>query len=282
MMLKTKSKIRIAKIVSKMFRASRKLVGLGDEVTVVRGGLRWCLDLREGIDFAIYLRGSFEKELVYCYTKYIGTGGTVLDIGANIGANTLPLASNVGERGRVIAFEPTDYAVQKLHRNVHLNPQLVDRISIEQIMLTNSSMKEVPLQFYARWPLDKKDRIHETHMGALSEATNTSSRTLDDYLHSHDIEKVDFIKLDVDGGELEVLEGGREMLARIRPPIVLELAPYVYDSSNRKFQRMLKFLFELGYGLHSLRDNSRLSDDPEIIESSIPSGAGINVLALPK
>jgi FkbM family methyltransferase len=51
-------------------------------------------------------------------------GNAVLDIGRNIGAHTLPLAHLVGPHGRVIAFEPTAYAIRKMRANIALNAGL--------------------------------------------------------------------------------------------------------------------------------------------------------------
>ena len=85
-----------------------------------RGGLRWMLDLDEGIDFSIFLLGSFEPDAVRCFEKRIKPGDVVLDICANIGAHTLRLARLVGSSGRVLAFEPTIYAYAKLRSNLEL------------------------------------------------------------------------------------------------------------------------------------------------------------------
>ena len=92
----------------------RRLVGGGPELVTSRQGLTWQLDLREGIDLSIYLLGRFEPSTVRCYTRLVNPGDVVLDVGANIGAHTLPLARLVGEAGRVIAFELTRYAFLKL------------------------------------------------------------------------------------------------------------------------------------------------------------------------
>src|ERR1700730_18469952 len=107
MILKTTHKIAIATIASKGVLFTRRLVGLGSTADVSRRGIRWRLDLREGIDFSIYLLGSFAPSTVRTYAGLVESGDVVLDIGANIGAHTLPLARLVGPAGRVVAFDPT-------------------------------------------------------------------------------------------------------------------------------------------------------------------------------
>ena len=87
-------------------RALRTLAGKGDVGVFRRGGIVWELDLREGIDFAIYLQGGFEAATLREYGRIVRSGFVALDIGANIGSHTLPLA----QPGWVprVAFTPSN------------------------------------------------------------------------------------------------------------------------------------------------------------------------------
>src|SRR5262245_26854893 len=128
-MLKTKTKIRAAGSLSRGIGAIRRLAGLTENVvTVRRRGLWWHLDLREAIDFAIYLFGAWEGSTVRRYQKVIQPRMVALDIGANIGAHTLPMSQLVGPAGQVYSFEPTLYAFEKLQKNLSLNRDLASRI----------------------------------------------------------------------------------------------------------------------------------------------------------
>jgi len=99
--MKTKTKVLIAKMLSSAILAVRG--GRDRSVEATRRGIRYRLDLKEGIDLAIYL-GVYENSTVRAYRKLIRRGDWVLDIGANIGAHTLQFADLVGDGGRVIAF----------------------------------------------------------------------------------------------------------------------------------------------------------------------------------
>ena len=132
---------------------ARRAIGLGPEVEVVRGEVRWRLDLREGIDFAIYLLGIFERSTVRAYERRVRPGDVVLDIGANVGAHSLHLARLVGAGGTVVCFEPTDFAFGKLERNVGLNPDLAARIRMEQVMLVDSEETQPAPSLFSSWPL---------------------------------------------------------------------------------------------------------------------------------
>ena len=121
-MLTTMQKIALARAVQKPVVAARSLASLGAITTVRRRRVSWTLDLREGIDFSIWLLGAFELATVRAYERLVRPGDTVLDIGANIGAHTLHLARAVGAQGKVYAIEPTDYAIGKLKANIALKP----------------------------------------------------------------------------------------------------------------------------------------------------------------
>lgn len=102
--------------------AGRALLGRTDQEIVVRDNITYDLNLSEGIDFGIYLANFYERQTRSALSRLVSPGSLVLDIGANIGAHTLHLAQLVGPLGRVLAFEPTEFAFRKLRRNLDLNP----------------------------------------------------------------------------------------------------------------------------------------------------------------
>src|SRR4051794_6121732 len=127
--MKTSRKIAAARVVQRTVTWPRRLMGKSCEASVERGGRRWHLDLCEGIDFSIWLLGSFEPRTIALYRRAVAPGSVVLDLGANIGAHTIPLAGLVGPQGRVHAFEASEWAFEKMSRNLAINPDLVARVS---------------------------------------------------------------------------------------------------------------------------------------------------------
>src|ERR1039458_2455307 len=110
MVLRTKTMIALASMAYRVVNRTRAVIGMSDQAIVRRSGHRWALDLKEGIDFSIFLFGAFEPGTVSTLKRLVKAGDTVFDIGANVGAHTLGLASSVGPDGTVFAFEPTDFA----------------------------------------------------------------------------------------------------------------------------------------------------------------------------
>ncbi|KPK71302.1 MAG: hypothetical protein AMJ84_06405, partial [Acidithiobacillales bacterium SM23_46] len=196
--MSTRRKITLARWAYQCVHAARALFARDDHTIVVRGDIVWDLDLGEGIDFAIYLLGAFERSSIRAYSQLIHPGAVVIDVGANIGAHTLPFAHLVGPGGRVLAFEPTTYAFHRLQRNLALNPAIAQRVSAYQAMLAAQSGNVPGVDLYARWPLrHAPETRHSTHMGIAASTDGAEVVALDDWIERHNISRVDFIKLDV-------------------------------------------------------------------------------------
>lgn len=276
--LKTAHKMAIARVASSCILFTRKIRGLSDHTIVNRGGILWSLDLSEGIDFSIYLLGGFEPKTLKLYSNILKLGDTVLDIGANIGSHTLPLAQIVGETGRVFAFEPTRFAFGKLSVNIGLNKELSDRISMNQIMLVSHKGETLEPEIYSSWPLFEPGKnVHHEHLGKLMNTDGAVAMTLDQAVKQLQIEKINFIKIDVDGHEYSVLNGGKETLFSHRPPILMELAPYLFDPEFREFEKIVELFTELEYSLLDADTGKPLPMDADKLRAIIPVGGSKNV-----
>lgn len=281
-MLKTKQKMMLARLVQVVVMGSRRLVGLGALTRTRRQGVRWELDLREGIDFSIWLLGSFEPETVRCYRRLIKSGDVVLDIGANIGAHTPHLAACVGPAGQVVAFEPTDFAFAKLTRNVALNPALAGRIRCLQVMLVDVETADAPnIPLYSSWPLKSEAGLHHLHQGRLMTTAGARARTLDSAVASLGLARLDCIKLDIDGAECAMLRGAREVLTRWHPTIIMELAPYVLEERGTSLAELVGLLQGYGYCLADAASGKPLEMNAALLQAAIPPGASLNVVARP-
>lgn len=279
MIVTTARKIVLARALSRLVRLARGLFGRGPELVARRGGIRWRLDLREGIDFSIYLLGGFEPATLRLYRGLVPAGGVVFDIGANIGAHTLPLARLAGPHGRVHAFEPTAYALGKLQANLLLNPDLTERVAAHQTMLVGETAAAPAPYVYSSWPLEKVAGLHEKHLGRLMSTAGAGVTTLDRYVVEVGLEKLDVIKIDVDGGEPGVIGGGLDTLFRFRPTLVLEFEPCLYLGREDAFRGMIGALLGLGYSFTEANTGRALAADFEAIRRRIPDGASCNVVA---
>jgi FkbM family methyltransferase len=276
--MKTVHKIAVARTLYRVLRAGRALAGQTDRVLAKRGLITYDLDLSQGIDLAIYL-GMYERQTSAVLRKLVSPGSLVLDIGANIGAHTLGLAQLVGSKGHILAFEPTDYAFQKLGRNLALNPELVSRVTAYQCFLAASDGGEAPSGVYSSWPLVGEDGLHTKHLGRSMDTGAAQASRLDTILAEFGDRKVQLVKLDVDGFECDVLRGATSLLRDVRPIFVMEIAPYVLEERGSTLEEFLSFFTQNGYLLYDERTQAALPSSPAELRRLIGDGAGVNAIA---
>ncbi len=162
-----------------------------------------------------------EKESVQYLLSRDLEGSTALDIGANKGVYTYWLSKKVGKKGQVFSFEP--------------QPELGDFLEeskkafgLNNVTIVNKglSSKASAMKLYRRKVGDGAAMI-ATENNKLFDPTgkeevNVQVDRLDDFIAKHDIEKLSFIKCDVEGHELDVFKGGLETLKKHKPTLLFE------------------------------------------------------------
>ena len=278
-MLSTAAKLRAARLLYSLLRVVRTPLKGGDSVEVTRKGIRWRLDLREGIDLTIYLAGAFEGSTLRQLQRLVRPGMHVIDVGANIGAHTLHLATLVGPGGSVLAFEPTSFGVRKLRANLAENPELKDRVDVRQCFLVGPTDGGVPQDLASSWPVDGR-RPDDADLGSIGMSTDgATATTLDQAIAAAGARRVDLMKLDVDGHELGVLRGAERMLRHDRPVIVMELAPYVFQRPE-DFDSLLELLWKFDYDLVRIGGAEPFARQVAMVRAAIPAKGSVNVTAI--
>jgi FkbM family methyltransferase len=283
-MLSVPQKMFVARCLNRSLRVARGVAGRDMQVRCRRNGIAWQLDLNEGIDLSIYLLGAFEPRVLRAYTPLIAPGATVLDIGANIGAHTLHFSRLAGPTGRVLAVEPTDYAIAKLRRNLQLNPALAARVTTHQNFLVSDRSIPPPAAVPSSWPIgDGRADPRVGAVGRYQPATAAVAVTADDFCAAEGVTRIDFVKIDVDGNEYSVLRGFRLGLERFRPTILIEFAPYHYDGGNEgEFDKLVSSLADLGYDFTDASSGRYIPNDPKGLRKLVVPISGINALLRPR
>jgi FkbM family methyltransferase len=177
-------------------------------------GNRMDLDLSDFIQRQIYL-GTFEPKETVSVKGYLRPGMTFVDVGANVGYYTALAATKVaGRGGRVIAFEPSPYAFERLKRLVEENR--LDYVSVMNAGLSDSSGKT---KIYLGAGCDNHSPTMVAHEGA--NATEVNIVTLDAEAERLGLDRLDLIKIDVEGHEPKVLAGAKRLLRERRIRAVL-------------------------------------------------------------
>ena len=245
------------------------------------GGLRMEVDLSRPKERTPYLLGLPEYATATTFMELLQPGMNVVDAGANMGEYTLLAAAGVGAAGRVLAVEPNPLALERLRRNLELNQ--LDQVSVAACALGRSS----GLSTLAFDPADTRTgRLLEP--GALpgsfaSEAV--AVRRLGDLLRELGWERVDVVKLDVEGAEADVLEGAADFIDASRPKILFEVNG-VTSSADGYGAPAITWLRRRRYRLFSLtmegarphRRELEVGADPRLFGEP---GSATNLLALP-
>lgn len=205
------------------------------------GGARFLCDLREIKDRVILMHGFSEYRLAHLLSTIVREDWICADVGANSGEYTVLLAQ-LAPRGHVYAFEPAPHVLPRLEANVRLN------------RLTNVTVEAAAVsEFDGKTTLYVDRSRHNSGLSSLSpqpwrsdtelEEREVPSTSLDRYLPGG---RLDLMKIDVEGHELEVLRGAVRLLTDARPIVVFEFGgvgqlppPDVPD-----------FLRSLGYVMH--------------------------------
>jgi FkbM family methyltransferase len=253
------NKLKYAKFISNYIRKSRGLIGLKSRVLdIKRNGLYWNLDLREAIDFCLYISGEYEPQLLKTYSKLIKRNSIILEVGANIGVHTLPMANLLTGPGQVHAFEPTNFAIKKLKANLELNPTLEKKVSIHKVFISQNKQSILPELLSSSWDLEKPlhHRQRNPQDKGFSHSTiGAKSNSIDSWCEQEKLDKVCIIKVDVDGYEVDVLKGSIKTIHKFKPTLLLELAPINFQKNKDSFKDYIDLLNNLNYRFKDLFGN---------------------------
>ncbi len=203
------------------------------------------LDPKNGfIDKEIFWKGVYEEEFLDFLKKELKNTDVYIDIGANIGQHAL-FASCLVNKGYVYAFEPNFPVYNQLVESIEINPN-IKNISVYNIGLGSEKKTE---KFY----------VNTENIGgsSLLEYKNTMNAVTieidkgDTFLLG--LEKVNFIKIDVEGFEYETLLGLQETIKKFKPKMLIEFTPIFYNKKEKgDAYKIINFLFEHGYSFVDL------------------------------
>ncbi len=179
--------------------------------------------LREQLDF-------FEDELKFV-RKLIQAGQKAIDIGANYGVYTLPLAAKVGSKGHVWAFEPTSSTAEFLSQGIKANA-FENVTLLQKAVSSRSGSAQLSLQHNS----ELNSILHDQDSAAKSETV--SLVTLDECMDQFRWRDIDLIKIDAEGEENNILKGGHRFFSELTPLVQFELRK---DASTMNFGLIKEF-----------------------------------------
>ncbi len=188
------------------------------------------------VDDYLLCDGVWEPHLVRQFETALRGEGWFFDVGAHIGSCTLAAAKILGTRGRVAAFEPTPATFARLAENVKVN-------DVENVTLVNLAAGSTP----GLAMLDGGDDYNSGRSRVAADGGQPCAvTTLDAFWTALGRPPVQLIKIDVEGFELDVLLGARELLAT-GPALLLELTPVGEPAALPRAREVLGLVASAGY-----------------------------------
>jgi FkbM family methyltransferase len=186
---------------------------------------------------------------MYFLSKVLEPGGTFIDVGANIGLYSLAAARIVGSGGRVLAFEPSSRERELLERNIDRN--CLTQVAVDSRALGDAENSQTVLHI--------ADDQHggQNTLGAvvyenvrLVGDASVEMTTLDRVVDEHGLDRVDTVKIDVEGAEFAVLSGAHGILTALRPVLMMELQDDSLVAQGSSEREVVGVLSRFGYELY--------------------------------
>jgi FkbM family methyltransferase len=173
-------------------------------------------------------------------------GDTVIDIGAAFGLYTITSSKRVGANGKVIAIEAHPDSFEMLNRNIKLN-------GLTNVTTLNYAVysKETKVKIYSNYTI-MSERIREEQV--KEKFVEVNADTLDSILQQNGIrqEQINWIKIDVEGAEFEVLKGAHNTLSNSK-----DIALYIEIHGQRNYQPIIEFLYSYNINVTFQKDYDR-------------------------
>jgi FkbM family methyltransferase len=193
-----------------------------------------------------YLHGEVEPIVQQVLVEKLRPGMVFYDLGANIGFFTLLASRIVGEKGKVISFEPDPEIAARLRRNVERN-------GFKNVLVVEAGIWSVggPVNFVAADDSSPDRGVGKfVSNGEAAQGKPTQCVALDEFVRNEPVP--DVIKCDVEGAEVEVFRGARNLLAAHHPMVLCELHSKSNEVSLREQFSGLGYALKIVDDLHML------------------------------
>ncbi len=213
--------------------------------------------------------GEFSELEAKMFKQICKQNDTVIEVGANIGAHTQLFSRLVGEKGKVLAFEPQRIIFQTLNANIAIN-SMTNVFTYQKALGSKKGELFLP-------PIDysKNGNFGGISVDKASKGERIELVTLDSFIE--DIERLKFIKIDVEGMESEVIKGAKKVIKKFKPLL------YIENDRQEKSKELIELIWSLDYKIYwhmpRLFNEDNYYKKEENIFGNIVS---VNMLCIPK
>jgi FkbM family methyltransferase len=193
---------------------------------------------------------KYEKETVILAKKFVKPSMTVIDIGAHIGYYTKLFSKLTGKNGFVYAFEPEEENFRLLEKNTK---------NLTNVKLVKKALSDRNgfIDFYRAENHTAQHSVLKS--GIRHKKITIPAITLDSFMKRENIKKIDFIKIDIEGGEPYAFAGAKDALNRKPLAVIMEFAPENFKISKISPSGFLQNLNkEFGFSFYKILDDGNL------------------------
>jgi len=199
------------------------------------------------IEWSILSTGTYEDEINKLIKISLNQGGVALDIGGNIGLQSIRMSKSVGGNGKVLAFEPLMHLQEKFLRNIQLNK--ADNVKLYPYALSSADSE-------ADFSINKSNwnqgtfNISNNQYG--TEIQHVIIKLADEIPDIKTLHRLDLLKIDVEGFEYQVLLGLKQTIGKHKPRIIFEYDINYWNANTQNFSECFDFLSGLCYTLYQV------------------------------
>lgn len=240
------------------------------DLKVVRDGHKWILNPSDYVQSDFFWLGTRDTWDIFHVKQFLRPGFMIFDVGANFGHYAITLAGALNRNCTVHAFEPFPPNLERLRTNIALN-QMEQTIEVHAVGLSDSNGTGL-----------MTTRIDNSGAATLAQTGKDDGHhvmltTLDAFCLEHRIERLDFMKIDIEGYEEKLLAGGADTFRKHRPLILIELDPPKLLRAGSSVEKLAAQLHHFGYTLHVANRKSLIP------LQALPKGDNIlNAFCLPR
>jgi FkbM family methyltransferase len=228
------------------------------------------IDTASFVEYSIFFYGYFEPEISGLIKRVFRPGFVAFDIGANIGCQTLIMALYAGEKGQVIAIEPHPKICARLIDNIRLNR--LKNVQVLQCGLSNVTGEEILHCAPDDYPNQGVSSLYSGSV--LNVEVPIQVQTLDNIMQAGTYNRLDFVKIDTQGSDYNILLGAIQSIGIYKPYLLFEYEVNEWTRAKADFSVCDDLLTRQGYTLYVLRRRGL-----DKVKNGLPHFA--NILAVP-
>jgi FkbM family methyltransferase len=187
-------------------------------------------------------------EAIYCKNYMPGEGDVIIDVGAGIGTETLFFHERLGEKGKIFSIEASTDSYNKLNA-------LCVRNTIKNSMNFNMAVSG----FNGKIWMEETEKFEVNQTNTAKKGIEIDCLTLDEFVKRNNISKVDLLKINIEGAELEMIQGMKESVNKISN-IAVSCHDFLFKEDKRIMETMAGFLKEHGFEISYNKTGNKVTD----------------------